>query len=204
MIKLEGIYGFPVSKNEKDGIIEINSNCEYPQQSEDCENLYQSIECVFIKEQNLNFPLNIKEWKAIIEPTGENIKQYYSPEGIILYMQQFKTRLIDTTTFFKLEVYYPKNKSLPNLILHFYEVNYKDTLNILNTYDFSDRCFVKYNTDQLTPNRIINLGENNINYEWMRYIPLFPIEVIKFDDDKNIKKFNHQELNKSSFTNETW
>jgi hypothetical protein len=48
MIKLEDIYGFPVSKNKKDGTIEIHSNCEYPGQSEDCENLYQSIECIFI------------------------------------------------------------------------------------------------------------------------------------------------------------
>ena len=202
MIKLEDIYGFPVCKNKEDGTIVIDSNCEYPQQSEDCENLYQSIECIFIEEQNLNFPLNIKEWKAIIEPTEENIKQYYSPEGIILYMQQFKTQLIDTTTFFKLEVHYSQDKSLPNLILHFYEVNYKDNLKVVNTYDFSDRCFIKYNIEQLTPDRIINLGKNNINYEWIRHIPLFPVEVIKFDVDKNIKKFSHQELNKSSFTDE--
>lgn len=203
MQKLEDIYGFPVCKNEEDGTIEIDSNCEYPQQSEECENLYQSIECVFIEEQNLNFPLNIKEWKTIIEPTEENIKQYYSPEGIISYMQQFKTRLIDTTTFFKLEVHYSQDKILPNLILHFYEVKYKDTLNINNPNDFSDRCFVKYKTDQLTADRVINLGINNINYKWIRHIPLFPIEAIKFDGD-NIKKFNHQELNKSSFTDEIW
>jgi hypothetical protein len=202
MIELQDIYGFPVSKNEKDGSIEIDSNCEYPQQSEECENLYQSIECVFIEEQKLNFPLNINEWKAIIEPTEENIKHYYSSNGIRLYMKQFKKRLIDTTTFFKLEVHYSKDKSLPNLILHFYEVNYKDTLNVFNTYNFSDRCFIKYNIDQLTPDRIINLGKNNINYKWIRHIPLFPVEVIKFDDDKNIKKFSHQELNKSSFTDE--
>jgi hypothetical protein len=201
MIKLEDIYGFPVNKNKKDGTIEIESNCEYPCQSEECENLYQSIACVFIEEQNLIFPLKIKEWKAIIEPTEENIRQYYSPAGIILYMQQLKKRLLDTTTFSKLEVNYSKDKSLPNLILHFYEVNYKDTLNVLNTYDFSDRCYVKYNTEQLTPDRIINLSDNNINYKWIRHIPLFPIEVIKFEDG-NIKKFSHQELNKSSFTDE--
>ena len=201
MIKLEDIYGFPVSKNEEDGTIEIDSNCFYPCQSEDCENLYQSIEWVFIEEQELNFPLNLKEWKVTIEPTEENIKQYYSLEGIILYMHQFKTQLIDTTTFFKLEVYYPKDKSLPNLILHFYEVNYEDTLNIIDNYGFSDRCFIKYNTQQLTPDRIINLEENNINYKWILNIPLFPIEVIKFEDG-NIKKFSHQELNKTSFTDE--
>jgi hypothetical protein len=202
MKKLKDLYGFPVFKNEDDGTYEIENDCNYPQENRACKKLYVSIERLFIEEQNLNFPLNLKEWKAVIEPTAENIKQHFSPDGIMLYMQQFKKRLLDTTTFFKLEVNYSKNKSLPNLILHFYEVNYKDTLNVVNTYDFSDRCFVKYNTEQLTPDRIINLGENNINYEWIRYIPLFPVEVIKFDEDKNIKKFNHQELNKSSFTDE--
>jgi hypothetical protein len=200
MIKLEDIYGFPVSKNEEDGSIEIDNNCEYPQQSEECENLYQSIEWVIIEEEEeLNFPLNLKEWKVTLEPTEENIIQYYSLEGIILYMHQFTPQLIDTTTFFKLEVYYPKDKKLPNLILHFFEVNYEYTLNISDNYGFSDRCFVKYNTNQLTPDRIINLEKNNINYNWIRHIPLFPVEVIKFEDG-NIKKFNHQELNKSLFT----
>ena len=201
MIKLEDIYGFPVSKNVKDGTYEIENECNYPQENRACKKLYLSLERLFIEEQNLNFPLNLKEWKVIIEPTEENIRQYYSSDGIILYMQQFKTRLIDIATFFKLEVYYPNDKSLPNLILHFYEVNYKDTLKVVNTYDFSDRCFIKYNIEQLTPDRIINLGKNNINYKWIRHIPLFPLEVIKFEGD-NIKNFNHQELNKSSFTDE--
>jgi hypothetical protein len=199
MIKLDDIYGFPVCKNEKDGTIEIDSNCFYPSQSEDCENLYQSIEWVIIEEQKLNFPLNLKEWKVTLEPTKENIIQYYSLEGITLYLQQFKTKLIDRTTFFKLEVYYPNDESLPNLILHFYEVNYEDTLNISDNYGFSDRCLIKYNIDQLTPDRIINLKENNINYKWILNIPLFPVEVIKFEDG-NILNFNHQELNKSLFT----
>ena len=201
MIKLKDIYGFPVSKNEEDGTYEIENDCNHPQENRACKKLYVSVERLFIEEQNLNFPLNIKEWKAVIEPTEENIKQHFSPDGIILYMQQFKKRLLDTTTFFKLEVKYSKDKSLPNLILHFYEVNYKDTLNVVNTYDFSDRCSVKYNTEQLTPDRIINLGDNNINYKWIRHIPLFPVEVIKFEGE-NIKNFNHQELNKSSFTDE--
>ena len=199
---LQDIYGFPVTKNEKDGSIEIDNNCEYPQQSEDCENLYQSIEWVIIEEEELNFPLHLKEWNVTLEPTEKNIKQYYSLEGIVLYLQQFKTKLIDTTTFFKLEVYYPNDESLPSLILHFFEVNYEDTLNIIDNYGFSDRCFVKYNTNQLTPNRITNLGDNNINYKWIRHIPMFPIEVIKFDNDRNIKKFKHQELNRTSFTDE--
>ena len=98
-------------------------------------------------------------------------------------------------------MFYPQNKSLPHLILHFYEVNYEDTLDIIDNYGFSDRCFIKYNTEQLTPDRIINLEKNSINYKWIRHIPLFPIEIIKFNDG-NILNFNHQELNKSLFTDE--
>ena len=77
MIKLKDIYGFPVSKNEEDGTYEIENDCNHPQENRACKKLYVSVERLFIEEQNLNFPLNIKEWKAVIEPTEENIKKYW-------------------------------------------------------------------------------------------------------------------------------
>ena len=77
MIKLDDIYGFPVIQNEKDGTVEIKSDCDYPQQSEECESLYHGIERQFIEIEKLKYPLNIKEWKVIIEPTEENIKEAF-------------------------------------------------------------------------------------------------------------------------------
>ena len=196
MKKLKDVYGFPVINNKKDGTIGIESNCEYPQQSFDCTCLFQNIERIFIEAEKLEYPLNIKEWKVILEPSKENIDEYYSVKGTIKYLQEIKNRLTDTITFFKPEVYYAKDQNLPNIIFHFYQVNYEGTLNIGNSYDFSDNCFIHYkNTDQLTPDRIQNLEKENIKYRWIRHIPFFPLERITFDSDNNITNFRHQELN---------
>ena len=203
MEQIDNIYGFPVIQNEKDGTVEIKSDCDYPQQSQECESLYHGIERQFIEIEKLKYPLNIKEWKVIIEPTEENIKNYFSPEGIMNYLEEIKPRLTDTKTFFKIEVSYSKEKELPNIILHFYRVNHEDKLNIRNTDSFSYRCFIEYNIKQLTPERITSLKENNINHKWIKNIPLFPVEMIKFDLDNNIKNFKHQELNKEYFQ-ELW
>jgi hypothetical protein len=203
MIQLEHIYGFPVIKNEKDGTVEIESNCDYPQQSVECETLYRGIDRQFIEIEKLKYPLNIKEWKVIIEPTEKNIKNYLSSDGIINYLEEIKPRIIDTKTFFKIEVSYSKGKELPNIILHFYQVNYEGKLNIRNADTFSSRCFIDYNIKQLTPERISSLKENNINYKWIKNIPLFPVEMIKFNKDNKINKFKHQELNKGNFQ-ELW
>lgn len=199
MIKIDDIYGFPVTQNEKDGTVEIKSDCDYPQQSAECENLYHEIERQYIAIEKLKYPLNIEEWKVIIEPTEENRNNYFSPEGIMNYLEEIKPRLIDTKTFFKIEVSYSKGKELPNIILHFYRVNHEGKLNIRNIDAFSYRCFIDYNIKQLTPERISFLKEKNINYKWVKNIPLFPVEMIKFDKDKNIKKFKYQELNKEYF-----
>lgn len=199
MIKLDDIYGFPVIQNEKDGTVEIKSDCDYPQQSAECESLYHEIERQYIAIEKLKYPLNIEEWKVIIEPTEENINNYFSPEGIMNYLEEIKPRLIDTKTFFKIEVSYSKGKKLPNIILHFYRVNHKGKLNIRNVDAFSYRCFIDYNIKQLTPERISFLKETNINYKWIKNIPLFPVEMIKFDKNNNIKKFKYQELNKEYF-----
>ncbi len=199
MIKLDDIYGFPVIQNEKDGTVEIKSDCDYPQQSAECESLYHEIERQYIAIEKLKYALNIEEWKVIIEPTEENINNYFSPEGIMNYLEEIKPRLIDTKTFFKIEVSYSKGKKLPNIILHFYRVNHKGKLNIRNVDAFSYRCFIDYNIKQLTPERISFLKETNINYKWIKNIPLFPVEMIKFDKNNNIKKFKYQELNKEYF-----
>jgi hypothetical protein len=56
---------------------------------------------------------------------------------------------------------------------------------------------------QLTPDRIENLKKKGINVNWIRNIPLFPAELIKFDKQDNIMDFKFQELNKSNFSEET-
>jgi len=55
---------------------------------------------------------------------------------------------------------------------------------------------------QFTPDRIESLEKKGINVNWIRNIPLFPAEQIKFDNQGIIMDFKFQELNKSNFIEE--
>jgi hypothetical protein len=203
MKELEDFLGFPARINREKGTVEFETNCNYPNQSDECAKLFESIERIYIDELKLKFPMHIKEWKAIIEPTDENLSNYYCYDGIKHYLQQHKNKLIDTTTFFKPEVHYGRDQKLPSLILHFYQVNYDGKLNINNSYGFVNKCSIHYkDMKQLTPDRKQNLIQNGINVNWIRNIPLFPAEQIKFDKQDIIMDFKFQELNKSNFIEE--
>ena len=203
MRELEDFLGFPARIDKEKGTVEFESNCEFPDQSYECKKLFESIERLFIDEVKLKFPLRIDEWKAIIEPTEENINNYYSHDGIKHFMQEHKNKLIDTTTFFKPEVFYSRDQELPNLILHFYQVNYSGKLNIYNSYGFVNKCRIKYkDIKQLTHDRIESLKQKGINVNWIRNIPLFPAEQIKFDEQDIIMDFKFHEMNKSNFSDE--
>jgi hypothetical protein len=203
MIDLPDFYGFPARLNKEKGTVDIQTNCEFPSQNKECKKLYESIERLFIDEAQLKYPLNIKYWKAVFEPTQENIKKYYSPEGIKVYVQELKNRFIGNITFLKPEIHYGKDKELPYLILHFYQVNYDEKLNIHNSYGFVNKCSIEYkDLKHLTPDRKQNLIQNGINVNWIRNIPLFPAEQIKFDNQDTIMDFKFQELNQSNFKGE--
>jgi hypothetical protein len=82
-------------------------------------------------------------------------------------------------------------------------VNYDEKLNINNSYGFVNKCSIHYkDLKQLTPDRKQNLIQNGINVNWIRNIPLFPAEQIKFDNQDTIMAFRFQELNKSNFSDE--
>jgi hypothetical protein len=204
MRELEDFLGFPARIDREKGTVVFESNCEYPNnQSDECTKLFESIERLFIDEVKLKFPLQIKEWKAIIKPTDENLSNYYSHDGIKHFIQEHKNKIIDTTTFFKPEVFYSRDQELPKLIFHFYQINYTGKLNIYNSYGLVNKCRIKYkDIKQLTPDRKESLKQKGINVNWIRNIPLFPAEQIKFDNQGIIMDFKFQELNKSNFIEE--
>lgn len=206
MKTLPTLFGFEAYRNEEDCTIEIDNNCIFPQISDECRKLYQAIERMLIAEEQLKYPLKIDEWNTIIEPTKENIEKYYSLEGFKLFVEENKDKFIDTVTFYKPEIEYANEEDdLPNIIFHFYKVSYEDELNILTTFDFSDYCFISYkDTNQFTDSRIEKLVNSGINEILIQYIPMFPIEIIKFNENGNIINFRHQELNKPIYNNKIW
>ena len=82
-------------------------------------------------------------------------------------------------------------------------MNYDGKLNIHDSYDFVNKCNIEYkDLKHLTPDRKLNLIQNGVNVNWVRNIPLFPAELIKFDNQDTIMDFKFQELNKSNFNDE--
>lgn len=203
---IPSLFGFEATKNEEDCTISIDNNCTFPQNSDECKQLYQAIERMLIAEEELNYPLKIEEWNLIIEPTNENILKYYSLDGFKLFIDENKDKFIDTITFYKPEIVYVNDEvDLPNIIFHFYNVSYEDDLNILCTLDFSDNCFIYYkNTNQFTASRIEKLIDSGVNEILLQYIPMFPMEIIKFNENGDTINFRHQELNKPIYNNKIW
>ncbi len=206
MKTIPSLFGFKATKNEEDCTISIDNNCTFPQISDECKLLYQAIERMLIAEEELNYPLKIEEWNLIIEPTNENILKYYSLDGFKLFIDENKDKFIDTITFYKPEIVYVNDEvDLPKIIFHFYNVSYEDDLNILCTLDFSDNCFIYYkNTNQFTASRIEKLIDSGVNEILLQYIPMFPMEIIKFNENGDTINFRHQELNKPIYNNKIW
>lgn len=206
MKTIPSLFGFEATKNEEDCTISIDNNCTFPQNSDECKQLYQAIERMLIAEEELNYPLKIEKWNLIIEPTNENILKYYSLDGFKLFIDENKDKFIDTITFYKPEIVYVNDEvDLPNIIFHFYNVSYEDDLNILCTLDFSDNCFIYYkNTNQFTASRIEKLIDSGVNEILLQYIPMFPMEIIKFNENGDTINFRHQELNKPIYNNKIW
>ncbi len=194
MRKVEKLHGFPVEKDNEKGIVIIKSDCDHPLQSNACKSLYQDIEKLILKDEKIKFPVNVHEWQVIIEPTEQN-KMYYSFEGILKYINQYKKRIIGTTTLFKPEIYFNEKYNLPIITLHFYLLSYNGELFVENSTHLSNIFLISVKDILITPERRKKLEENNINVEWIKHIPFLPMELIKFDDNGNVQEFTHQKLN---------
>lgn len=193
MEDLDKIYGFPVEQEDENVI--IHTNCNYPQQSSACKRLFMALESIKLEDENIVFPLKVKRWSLIIDPTEENITQYFSMKGIMSFIQKYYSRLKDTITFFKPEVYFPSKYSLPVLNLHFFELNYEGRLNISNAYQLSTLCMIVVKDIKVTPYRLYELEKYNIDVDWFKHLPFLPMEQIKFDKTGNIMEFKNQKLN---------
>lgn len=193
MEELKKIYGFPVKRNEKS--VEIHSDCCFPQQSDECYRLYLAIQKIIIEEEKIKFPLKLKKYKSIIKPTAENLNNFFSMNGLMKYNQQYYSRLKDTITFYKPEIYFNKGNNLPTMILHYFELNYEGKLDIKNADDLSAKSMVHTKDINITTERIDELEKHHISIEWLKFIPLLPMERIKFDEQGNVMEFKHQKLN---------
>lgn len=198
MKKLESIFSFDVNFDDEGNVV-INDMCEYPQLSINCQTFYNNLEQLKIDESKITFPTQLKEWVVTISPTDkETITEYFNIDGIKKVVEENKSKLIDKITFVKGEIYYPKKSKYPKLAVHFYQVVEEHGFLVENPNDLIYYFEIFYdNPKQFTPKRIADL-EKFVNTQELFQIPFLPIELVRFDENDNIKDFENHLLAKSA------
>jgi hypothetical protein len=198
MKKLESIFGFDVNLDDEGNVV-INDMCNYPQINQQCFSFFQQLELIKIDESKITFPIQLKEFIVTISATDpETIIEYFKIDGIKKVVEENKSKLIGNLTFIKSEIFFPKKSKYPKLAVHFYQVVVDDGVLIDDAYDMVEFCQIYYdNTNQFTKKRIADL-EKYVNTQELFQIPCLPIEMIRFDENGNIKDFENHLLAKSA------
>jgi hypothetical protein len=181
MKKLKPLFGFECESDEQ-GLVSIDLDCEFPQDTDNCEILYKRLEELKIIESKIEFPLKLNHFIVTLNPTDKyTIMNYFRIDGIKKIVEENKSKLIGKMTFVKPEVQYNKKAKYPNLHIHFYQVSDDKGIEILDIQDMLETCFIYYeNTKQFTKKRLSDL-EEFVNPLELQVMTFFPMELVEFD-----------------------
>ena len=196
MKKLKPLFGFECESDEQ-GLVSIDVDCEFPQDTDNCEILYKRLEELKIIESKIEFPLKLNHFIVTLNPTDKyTIMNYFRIDGIKKIVEENKSKLIGKMTFVKPEVQYNKKAKYPNLHIHFYQVSDDKGIEILDIQDMLETCFIYYeNTKQFTKKRLSDL-EEFVNPLELQVMTFFPMELVEFDieNGEEILDFTQQML----------
>ncbi len=194
MEKLQPLFGFDVNYDEN-GNIEVNDVCQFPEERPNCKKLFESMELLKIDESGITFPINLKHWVITVIPNNkEIIMDYFKIAGIKKVVEEHKSELIGKITFIKPEIKYPEKGKYPNLHIHFYQLVDEGGALIYDEYDMIDYCQIHYeNTKQFTKKRVAEL-EKLVNVAELQQMPFLPIEMVRFNENGDIKDFEQHLL----------
>lgn len=187
MVTITDLYGFNIQYDE-DGNIEILDMCNYPDESKKCFDFFKHLELLNIYNSGIDFPIHLRHWKVTITPDDEQtIKKYYCIDGIKLVLDENKSKLIGTKTFFKIEISFPPGSLYPNLIFHFFHnlINEEGGMYNIDEIDMFESCLIHYDSNPFTDERTEALNKL-VNVAELQQIPFLPIELIKFNDEGEI------------------
>ena len=189
MKKLPSLFGFECVLDDE-GLVSVEINFNYPQESFDSRRFYENLEANKIHESNITFPLRLSHWTVTINPTDKlTIMEYFRISGLKKIVDENKSKLIGKTTFIKPEVKYEKKCKFPNLHLHFFQVSDEQGMEIIDIDDMIDSCFIYYeNTKQFTAKRVADL-ERLVNSSELQIMSFLPMELVRFDKDGSIEDF---------------
>jgi hypothetical protein len=198
MKKLKPLFGFEC-KLDDDGLVELEIDCEFPQDNSNCLKFYRELEKQKIVDSKIDFPIRLIHWTVTINPTDRlTIMNYFSIDGLKKIVEEHKSKLIGKTTFVKPQVEYNKRVKYPNLNLHFYQVSGEVGMMIFDIDDMIESCFIQYeNTQQFTTKRLADL-EPYINPMELQIMSFLPMELVRFNSKGEIDDFQQHLLAKKS------
>ena len=194
MKKLKPLFGFEFRLNE-DGLVEVEIDCEFPQEKSNCLEFYRQLEKQKIIDSKIDFPTKLIHFIISIRATDKfKIMNYFSIDVLKKIVEENKSKLIGKTTFVKPEVQYPKKGKYPNLHLHFYQVSDGEGMMVFDIDDMIESCFIHYkNTKQFTAKRLADL-EPYVNPMELQIMSFLPMELVRFNSMGAIDDFQQHLL----------
>lgn len=189
MKQLEPLFGFPLSY-DRNGDINVHNVCVFPQDSRDCQRLYDHIQLIKMIDSGITFPVRMVHFTITVNPIDEHtIKNYYNLMGIKKVVEENKSKLIGKTTFIKPQIEYNKKSKYPNLHIHFYQVVDEGGEELFEEFDLIIFSHIDYqNTKQFTKKRISDI-EKLVNPEELFQMSFLPLEMVRFDESNDILDF---------------
>ena len=93
MKKLPSLFGFECILDDE-GLVSVEINCNYPQESSGCRRFYENLEANKIHESNITFPLRLSHWIVTINPTDNfTIMEYFRISGLKKIVEENKQML---------------------------------------------------------------------------------------------------------------
>ena len=197
MKKLKPLFGFECRLDD-DGLVEVDIDCEFPQEKSNCLEFYRQLEKQKIIDSKIDFPTKLIHFIITINPTDIfTIINYFRIDGLKKIVEDYKSKLIGKKTFIKPQVQYEKKKKYPNLHLHFYQVSDDEGMMVFDIDDMIDSCFID-NTKQFTTKRLADL-EPYVNSMELQIMAFLPMELVKFSKNgDHILPFSQHLLAKKS------
>jgi len=179
------VFGNQVITDER-GENLIIKTFEYPQSNVNSMKLFRFIELMNVLDSGINFPSRIIQNSISISPTKENIKKYFSFEGIRKFIDE--QQLFGKKFFIKPEIKYQKEGKYPVLTIHFYFISENENgYMIKNDFELIDKSMIYYlDINQFTDSKLSDL-EQLVEVNEIKLIPCIPLTYIEFEENGKIQ-----------------
>lgn len=192
MRKLFDLYGFKVIQGQDKKSVKILNFPHFPQETKQSRKFHYELEKYNFTTRNIQFPIKLDITERKFEVDYGSI-DFFTLQELFNIIEIDKDRFINTVTFFKVKLVYENKKSIISII--YYNINSNGNLTIQDINELLDFTFIHYDKKRFTKKfinpRIKKYGEFPNDVE---QIPLLPLLWLDYDENNNLKYFNHFQL----------